>query len=174
MEKLTFIMPDDKAAQVILTKRGNVYLIRDRKIPGEITIVRADQFYSETTFDTLDEAYDFCREYDPDYMGNYLFGKLEVGETFTTLNAMHNSVITAEAGSTVALDTEAVIPAELTATFKWSYEGEPLDENSSLLEVQSLAENNSGIYNVFVEVIGDHNRRAQCRAEFTVTVAESE
>jgi hypothetical protein len=107
-------------------------------------------------------------------MGNYLFGNLEVGETFTTLNVMNDSVITAEAGSTVELDTEVVIPAELTATFKWYYEGELLDENSSLLEVQSLAENNSGVYNVFVEVIGDHNRRAQGRAEFTVTVAESE
>ena len=170
-------MPSDKAAQVILTKRGNAYFIRDRKIPGEITNLSAkesEEFYSETTFDNLDEAYEFCRDHDPDYMGNYLFGDLELDEIFMAFNAMNNSVITAEAGSTVELDTEVVIPAELTATTQWYYEGEQLDENTSLLEIQDLAENNSGNYSVFVEVIADHNRRAQYRADVTVTVAEEE
>lgn len=167
-------MPDDKAAQVILTKRGDAYCIRDRKKAGQKTIVDPEEFYSETTFDTLEDAYEFCRKYDPDYMGNYLFGNLELDQESDKWIFSNKEAIQAESGSSVSLDTELVIPEEYSATYNWFHEGAPLEENASVLVIQELTETNAGLYTVKIDIVADYNRHALKIFEFIVTLDESD
>lgn len=166
MNKLTFTMPSDKAAQIIIGFSGPNYIIMDRKIPGEKTIIDEDRFHEVREFDTLDEAYEFAQSYDANYCGNYLFGDLTPEEAFSVNNDVSTTdVILNEA---VTIDSGVTLNEGYTATYAFLYPNGFIESADPTAVIQSFKEEDAGPCTVFINVNGDHNRLLTMMKEFEI------
>ncbi len=168
MENLTFTMPDDKAAQIIIGKSGPDFIIMDRKIPGEKTVIRKDRFHEVQEFDTLEEAYEFCQTYDPEYAGNYLFGDLDLEEVFVANEEA--SAPTARVGEPLTINSGLTVAEDHTVTFTYLHNDEVVTVNTSEFTIDSVKPTDEGILNVIVRVYGDHNRSQEFMREVEIVL----